>query len=142
MMTKFLVFAFLGLGSVQAFAQANYVLNCQNTLVKDPKAAALVSASAAANSSRRIISDIQETRSTTDSETLPSFLIAQYRGNGSEVYILVDDGSPAGTILAELDVKAMKKKKGDTAIARYRGTYKRFDSGRQLSAKVDCALTQ
>jgi hypothetical protein len=122
-------------------AHSNYELNCFDTKIKNPKAA-IVSAIAASNLSRRLISDVIETRSSTDTESLPSFLVSQYKADSSEIYLAVDDGSPSGLLIAELDVKAVGKKKGDKAIWRYQGTYKRFDAGRRLNLKVECAVTQ
>lgn len=139
MPTKILALIFTTFLSVSAFA--DYQISCVDLKAKKP-GPALLSAMATSMPSRRLISDLTEARSTTDTETLPSFLVSQYKADAGEVYILLDDASPAGNLIAELDLKAIGKKKGDKALWRYQGTYKRFDAGRQLNLKVECAVTQ
>lgn len=58
----------------------------------------LISTVSASGPSRRLISDVIESRSATDTESLPSFLVSQYKADSSEIYLAVDDGSPAGLI--------------------------------------------
>lgn len=137
---KHLLISTLSFFAFVSSAHSNYEINCFDTKIKNPKTA-IVSAIAASNPSRRLISDILETRSSTDTESLPSFLVSQYKADSSEIYLAVDDGSPAGVLIAELDLRAVGKKKGDKALWRYQGTYKRFDAGRQLNARVECAIT-
>lgn len=135
---SFILFFFFLSSSV---VHAQYSMSCRDIRGKIG-GASLLNANAAANPSKRLISDIYESRSATDQETLPAYLVAQYKADSAGIFLSLDDGSPAGNLIAELDVKAIGKKKGDKALWRYQGTYKRFDAGRQLNVKVECAVTQ
>lgn len=104
---------------------------------------ALVSFSVARNPSQRLISDLQEVRSATDSETLPSFLVSQYSLGKSALVVELDDGSADGNVLARLSASGQRvpgnQPVADPAIyGIWSGTYERFDAGRELNEAVTC----
>lgn len=118
----------------------NLGVKCFAGLKPASTAAAIVSFEIANNASNRLISDINESRSTTDSETLPSFLVSQYKYQPLELLVEVDDGSPDGNPIAKLQAVLAPKKAGEKA--RYVGVYKRLDLGRQLSSLVTCTVVE
>lgn len=106
---------------------------------------ALISLDVARNPSSRLISDLQEVRSPTDTETLPSFLVSQFSYDASRLYAEVDDGSPDGRRIARLSARGERllANSADNAglVGSWTGTYERFDDGRQLRNDVDCYVT-
>lgn len=103
----------------------------------------LVTFETAANPSGRLVSDVNEVRSATDSETLPAFLVSQFTWSKSGLLVEMDDGSAAGNMIVTLDGRGQRvptnQPVADPAIyGVWTGTYQRFDAGRQLKAEVDC----
>lgn len=108
-----------------------------------PTTTPLLTSGIANTPSSRLVSDLQETRSTTDSEVLPSFLVSQFTFNKKRLDIEVDDSSPVGNVLARLTARGVRvptnQAAGDPAIyGIWAGTYERFDAGRQLKSDVTC----
>jgi hypothetical protein len=111
--------------------------------VVGPTTLPLAAFSIANNPSKRLISDIIETRSSNDTEALPSFLVSQFTFDKQGVEIDVDDGSPSGNTIATLTARGVRvptnQAASDPAIyGIWAGTYQRFDAGRQLKSDVTC----
>lgn len=105
--------------------------------------APIVSFSASGAISNRLITDVNETRSTTDTEALPSFLVSQYAFKKSATLVELDDASPAGNLIGRLKLAGVRvptsQPAADPAIyGMWTGTYRRFDVGRELNEAVTC----
>lgn len=103
----------------------------------------LVSFEVAKTASLRLVSDLNEVRSTTDSETLPAFLVSQYRFSKSQIIVEMDDASANGNIIAKLLASGERVPTGqvdsDNPIyGIWSGTYERFDAGRTLYTRATC----
>lgn len=117
---------------------ANLNVNCYKGLAVNANSQALMSFEVADNKSNRLVSDINETRSANDSESLPSFLVSQYKFQPLELLVELDDASPEGNLIATLQAIYAGKKSGEKA--RYLGAYKRYDAGRQINTIVTCVV--
>jgi len=108
-----------------------------------PGVAPLLNFQVSRTASTRLISDVIEVRSPTDSEALPSFLVAEFEYEKPRIVLAVDDGGPNGNLVARLKVRGVRvptnQPAADPAIyGVWTGTYQRFDAGRELKAHVDC----
>lgn len=136
-----------GMLKPQVGTQSNLTVACYVPgQVVGPTTAPLVAFQVANNPSLRLVSDVNEVRSSTDSETLPSFLVSQYGFDKQAIDIELDDASPAGNIIATLFARGVRvptnQTAGDPAVyGIWAGTYERLDAGRQLKSDVTCYAT-
>lgn len=134
-----LVVFILVVSPLSVFAQGVLQFECFNLTKGAPKTA-LLSAQVMDAASNRLVSDILESRTASDVEFISTGQVAQYKGNAKEAFFIADDLGATGTVQAILNTTAVVRKIGDTAIARYVGTYKRLTPGRLLNVKVECAV--
>lgn len=111
------------------------------------RATPLVYFEIADNPSSRLLSDLQEVRSPTDSETLPSFLVSQVRFTKAQIAIELDDGSVQGNLIGKLIATGERVPTGQVdsenpIFGIWSGTYERFDNGRQAYSPVTCYASQ
>lgn len=125
--------------STTAFA-GNLDVNCYRGFSVNATSAVLLNFQIANNASNRLISDVNESRAATDIETLPSFLVSQYKFQPLELLVEIDDGSPAGNQIAQLQAIFAGKRAGEKA--RYMGAYKRNDAGREIRTAVTCIVKE
>jgi hypothetical protein len=125
--------------STTAFA-GNLNVNCYRGTSVNATSPVLLNFQIANNASNRLISDVIETRSSTDTEAIPSFLVSQYKFQPLELLVETDDGSPAGHQVGKLQAIIARKKADEKA--RYIGAYKRSDAGRQLHTFVTCVVKE
>ena len=97
----------------------------------------------AGGASRRLISDMTETRAPDDSETLPAFLVSQYAIKKTAALVELDDGSADANMVARLKATGVRvptnQPAADPAIyGMWSGTYRRLDAGRELNEAVTC----
>lgn len=135
-LAKIAAIAFATLISTSAFA-ANLNVKCYKGLIFNNSTLPLVSFEIADSKSNRLVSDIRESRSSSDSEELPTFLVSQYKFQPLELLVELDDGA-SGNLLATLQGLYAGKKSGEKA--RYLGAYQRHDAGRKLSTVVTCVV--
>lgn len=131
--------AVVTLMSTAAFA-GDLNVACYKGLTFSSNAVPLVSFQIANNASNRLISGLEEVRSATDSQTLPSILVSQYKFQPLELLVEMDDFSTDGNQIASLQALYIGKKAGEKA--RYLGAYKRMDAGRELNAVVTCVVKE
>lgn len=97
--------------------------------------------------SARLVTDLQEVRSPTDSEVLPAFLVSQIRFTKAQIAIELDDGSAQGNLVGKLIATGERVPTGQVDSENpiygiWSGTYERFDSGRQAYSSVTCYASQ
>ncbi len=127
-------------GSGVASATATIDVACY---AGDTASAPLVTFAFAASPSARLVSDLNEVRGPTDTETLPAFLVSQTRIKKPQLALDLDDASPAGTLIAIVEGRATRvptnQPAADPAIyGIWSGSYQRLDAGRELKADVTC----
>lgn len=136
-LTTILIAAATTLATSSAFAD-NLQVNCYQGIRFSSSATPLVSFEVADSKSNRLVSDLTESRSSSDSETLPAYLVSQYKFQPLELLVELDDGTADGNLSATLQGVYAGRKSGERA--RYLGAYKRYDAGRQLSSIVTCVV--
>lgn len=123
--------------STSAFA-ANLNVKCYKGLIFSNSTLPIVSFEIANNKSNRLMSDINESRSSSDNEVFPAYLVSQYKYQPLEILVEIDDGSSDDNVVATLQGLYAGKKSGEKA--RYLGAYQRHDAGRKLSTVVTCVV--
>lgn len=133
---------FTALTAVMAFgtpALADLNIVCQKTDSAGTLGDTILTFTSSSLASRRLLMDLNETRSSSDAESIPSYKVAQFQLSKSRLFIQTDDGGATGTVDATLDVVGKRVPPGQTGVLGYwTGTYKRAAPFREFEAKVTC----